>query len=88
MGKVVDTEFRVKGVQGLRVVDASVYPVPITGHLQAVTYAMAQQAAEIIGAEVSTNDTSTRRIKRGWEAMGAEVGNAKILNPKGKCCVF
>lgn len=50
MGKVVDTEFRVKGVKGLRVVDASVYPVPITGHLQAVTYAMAQQAADIIGA--------------------------------------
>lgn len=50
MGKVVDTDFRVKGVKGLRVVDASVYPVPITGHLQAVTYAMAQQAAEIIGA--------------------------------------
>lgn len=50
MGKVVDTEFRVKGVKGLRVVDASVYPVPITGHLQAVTYAMVQQAAEIIGA--------------------------------------
>lgn len=49
MGKVVDTNFRVKGINGLRIVDASVYPVPITGHLQAVTYAMAQQAADIIG---------------------------------------
>lgn len=60
MGKVVDTEFRVKGVKGLRVVDASVYPVPITGHLQAVTYAMAQQAADIIGV-VGTNGSSARR---------------------------
>lgn len=49
MGKVVDTDFRVNGVKGLRAADASVYPVPITGHLQAVTYAMAQQAAGIIG---------------------------------------
>ncbi|KAG6367625.1 hypothetical protein INS49_001818 [Diaporthe citri] len=61
MGKVVDTDFRVKGVKGLRVVDASVYPVPITGHLQAVTYAMAQQAAEIIGGE-NTSGTSTRKV--------------------------
>lgn len=51
MGKVVDTEFRVKGVQRLRVVDSSVYPVPMTGHLQGVTYAMAQKAAVIIGGE-------------------------------------
>lgn len=63
MGKVVDNEFRVKGVKGLRVVDASVYPVPITGHLQAVTYAMAQQAADIIGAG-DDNTSSTRNVNR------------------------
>lgn len=48
MGKVVDSDLRVMGVSNLRVVDASVYPVVITAHLQVATYAMALQAAEII----------------------------------------
>ncbi|OTB00792.1 putative GMC oxidoreductase [Hypoxylon sp. CI-4A] len=48
MGKVVDTDLKVKGVKGLRVVDASVFPVPLTGHLQVAVYALAEQAAEII----------------------------------------
>lgn len=48
MGSVVDSNFRVKGVKGLRVVDASVLPVPIAAHLMAPLYAMAEQAASII----------------------------------------
>ncbi|KAJ4017541.1 hypothetical protein NW752_001450 [Fusarium irregulare] len=48
MGTVVDTEFRVKGVEGLRVVDASVVPVPLSAHIQAPLYALSEQAAAII----------------------------------------
>lgn len=48
MGKVVDTEFRVRGIEGLRVVDASVIPVPISAHIQAPLYALSEQAAAII----------------------------------------
>jgi choline dehydrogenase len=48
MGDVVDTEFRVKGVAGLRVVDASVIPVPLSAHIQAPLYALAEQSAAII----------------------------------------
>ena len=48
MGKVVDTDLRVIGVKGLRVVDPSVLPCPIGAHYQVVTYALAEQAAEII----------------------------------------
>ncbi|KAI8291547.1 hypothetical protein K4K60_001636 [Colletotrichum sp. SAR11_57] len=48
MGSVVDSNFKVKGVKGLRVVDASVLPVPIAAHLMAPLYAMAEQAASII----------------------------------------
>ena len=48
MGKVVDTELRVMGVERLRVVDASVLPCPIGAHYQVVTYALAEQAAGMI----------------------------------------
>ena len=51
MGKVVMPDLKVIGVGGLRIVDASVLPVPIGGHTQATLYALAEQAAEIIQAD-------------------------------------
>ncbi|KAI8288600.1 hypothetical protein K4K60_010831 [Colletotrichum sp. SAR11_57] len=51
MGKVVDGDLKVKGVRGLRVVDASVFPVVISAHLQVATFALAEQAAEIIAKD-------------------------------------
>jgi choline dehydrogenase-like flavoprotein len=48
MGKVVDTDLRVYGVDGLRVVDASILPVPIAAHYQACIYALTEQAADIM----------------------------------------
>lgn len=48
MGQVVDTECRVEGVQGLRVVDASIMPVSIGAHLQASLYGIAERAAQMI----------------------------------------
>ncbi|RAL07231.1 GMC family oxidoreductase [Aspergillus homomorphus CBS 101889] len=44
MGKVVDSQLRVYGV------DASVLPLSLAGHYQAALYAMAEKAAELIGA--------------------------------------
>lgn len=52
MGKVVDTQCRVYGVEGLRVVDTSIMPLSITAHLQAPTYAVAELAADLIAQAV------------------------------------
>lgn len=51
MGKVVDTDCRVIGVEGLRVIDASVVPVPISAHYQVMVYALAEQMAAIMGGK-------------------------------------
>ncbi|CAI6341039.1 unnamed protein product [Periconia digitata] len=48
MGTVVDTDCRVKGIQGLRVADASIIPVSIASHYQAGVYAIAERIADII----------------------------------------
>ena len=48
MGKVVDAFCRVFGVQGLRVVDASIIPVPLAAHYQAPVFVLAEQAVDII----------------------------------------
>ena len=49
---VVDGEFRVHGTDHLRVVDASVFPGPISATPQATVYAMAELAAELIAQSV------------------------------------
>ena len=45
---VVDPELRVRGVTGLRVVDASVLPIQVAGNTQAPTMAVAWIAADLI----------------------------------------
>jgi choline dehydrogenase-like flavoprotein len=48
LGSVLDAELRVKGVQGLRVVDASIFPAPVAGHPQATLYGITEMSAGMI----------------------------------------
>ncbi|KAJ3521273.1 hypothetical protein NMY22_g12382 [Coprinellus aureogranulatus] len=45
---VLDPDLRVKNVKGLRVVDASAFPLIPTGHTQAGVYILAERAADLI----------------------------------------
>jgi choline dehydrogenase len=61
IGAVVDPELRVRGIDALRVVDASVLPDVVRGHTNAITLAVAERAAEMIRA-------GTRVRWGGWPA--------------------
>jgi choline dehydrogenase-like flavoprotein len=51
MGQVVDGKLKVKGVSGLRVADASIFPNHVSGNICSSVYAVAEKAADIIKAD-------------------------------------
>jgi choline dehydrogenase-like flavoprotein len=62
IGSVVDSDLRVLGVDGLRVVDASVMPTLPRGNINAPIMAIAERAADLIAGvqPASAADWDTR----------------------------
>lgn len=54
-GGVVDERLRVHGTKGLRVVDASVFPLQARGNLASLVYAVAERAADFIKEDQQTS---------------------------------
>ncbi|KJA14800.1 GMC oxidoreductase [Hypholoma sublateritium FD-334 SS-4] len=53
MGGVVDTRLKIYGVQNVRIVDASIIPIPISAHICSTVYMIAEKAAEFIREDSS-----------------------------------
>jgi choline dehydrogenase len=55
MGTVVDERLRVKGIAGLRVIDASIIPAVPSGNINAAVIAVAEKAADLVKADARAN---------------------------------
>jgi choline dehydrogenase-like flavoprotein len=60
IGKALNSNWRLKGLKGIRVVDSSTFPYPTTCHPQAVVYALANRAAK----DILKADERKQRTKR------------------------
>lgn len=58
-GGVVDAHLKVYGLDNVRVIDSSVFPIEWAAHMMAPTYGLAEQAADMIKAQYSSTGSGS-----------------------------
>ena len=53
-GAVVDERLRVRGIDGLRIIDSSIMPTIVAGNTAAATYMIAEKGADLIKADATS----------------------------------
>ena len=76
---VVDSECRVQGVEGLRVIDSSIFPSIPNGNLNAPTIMVAERGAALIRGEAMLESDATPWICPNWQTRQRESAPIRPL---------
>jgi choline dehydrogenase len=68
-GAVVDSQLRVRGIDGLRVVDASIMPAMPSPNIHPATIMVAEKSSDIIGKALANRSPNSEAIN--WSAPPA-----------------
>lgn len=77
-GGVVDAHLRVYGLDNVRVVDSSIFPIEFAAHMMAPTYGLAEQAADMIKADYANGGSPSSGNSNG---NGRNAAYARFSSP-------